>query len=160
LVNDILLALDSSNHVYIYSEPGLGKTELVDWFLRAKNYWKAGEPSNFLFGTLPDQVGYIWFEDFKLDKYLPYLSTLLSIMDKKEVTISRKGVDDCTKMIFAKFIYCSNYQINDLYPMFKRRLHEVNVLHKLFEHNGCDERRFITNPISDDQLDPFDITGQ
>jgi len=100
VVNDILLALESSNHVYTYGEPGLGKTELVDWFLRGKKYWKAGEPSNFLFGTLPDQVDYIWFEDFKLDKYLPYLSTLLSLMDKKEVTVSRKGVDDCTKMIF------------------------------------------------------------
>lgn len=122
LVNDILVALESSDHIYIYGEPGLGKTEIVDWFLRGKKYWKAGEPSNFLFYTLTDQVDYIWFEDFKLDKYLPYLSTLLSIMHKKEVKISRKGIDDCTKMIFAKFIYCSNYEIDDLYPMFKRRL--------------------------------------
>lgn len=138
LTNDLLVALENSSHMYIYGEPGLGKTELVDWFLRGKNYWKAGEPSNFLFGTLPDSVDYIWFEDFMMEKYKPYLATLLSMMDHKEVTVSRKGIDDCTKIIQAKFIFCSNYKIEEfLYPMFLRRLCLFDVEHRLFTCQGC-----------------------
>ncbi len=72
--------------------------------------------------------------------------------DKKEVTISRRGVNDCIKVIFAKFIYCTNYEIDDLYPIFKRRIHQVDVPHKLFECNGCGRCRVITNYIPDNQL--------
>lgn len=144
LVNDLLVALESEQHIYVYGEPGLGKTEIIDWYMRGKNYWKCGEPSNFLFGTLPDKTDYIWFEDFQLEKFQQHLSSLLSMMDHKEVTISRKGVDDCTKILDAKFIFCSNYTINEyVYPMFKRRVQVFDVDHKTYECEGCG--RFAVN---------------
>ncbi len=52
---NILLAFQGDKHTYIQGEPGLGKIELVDNFLTGKHYWKAGEPSGFLFGTLPEK---------------------------------------------------------------------------------------------------------
>lgn len=156
LVNELLLLLENEGHVYVYGDPGLGKTEVIDWFLRGKNYWKCGEPSNFLFGTLPDKTDYIWFEDFKLDKYQQHLASLLSLMDKKEVTISRKGVDDTTKIIEAKFIFCSNYVIDELsFPMFKRRVQFIDIDHKMYNCEGCgrfetaDGLDFVSEYLSD-----------
>lgn len=83
--NDILGVLDSLQHLYIEGPPGVGKTELIDYFLRGKRYWKAGEPSAFLFGTLNETFEYIWFEDFEMVKYGSHLNNLLSLMDGKEV---------------------------------------------------------------------------
>jgi hypothetical protein len=58
-VNDLLGLLEGDKHVYVKGEPGVGKTELIDYFLKGKKYWKAGEPSPFLFGNLPDDVDFI-----------------------------------------------------------------------------------------------------
>ena len=69
-----------------------------------------------------------------------YMATLLSMMDKKEVTVNRKGVDDVTKLITAKFIFLSNYLIPDDAPMFKQRLQFFEVEHKLYECNDCGSR--------------------
>lgn len=148
LVNDILLALERYDHCYIYGLPGLGKTEIVDWYLRGRNYWKCGEPNNFTFGTLPDCVQYIWFEDFRPEKYDSLLSTILSLMDHKEVTISRKGVDDTTKIIKAKFIFTSNFYI-DQYPMLQRRVNFLDVDHRTYECDGCNEDINIFAGVTD-----------
>jgi len=138
LSNELFSLLEGDKHLYIYGEPGYGKTEVVDSFLCGKRYWKAGEPSMFLLGTIPDDIDYIWFEDFKLEKYLSYLQSLLSIMDKKEITISRKYMDDTTKLIKAKFIFCSNYLFDEtLYSMFFRRLCMFHVEHKMYTCTGC-----------------------
>lgn len=139
IAREILTALDDGvSHLYIVGTPGIGKTEIVDWYLRGKNYWKAGEPSNFLFGTLPDKVDFIWFEDFDMYKYTGHLNSLLSLMDHKETTISRKGVDDRTIVTPARFIYISNYQIPLDYPMFQRRLKVINVDHPIYSCQcGC-----------------------
>ena len=56
----------------------------------------------------------MWFEDFDLTKYRGQLSTFLSLMDKKEVTVFRK----CQ----AKLIFVSNFRIADFYDMFLRRV--------------------------------------
>jgi hypothetical protein len=77
---DILLKLDNPGHVYIQGEPGLGKTELVDFYLTGRKYWKAGESSGFLFGTLPEDTEYVWFEDFDMNKYHSNLNNMLSLM--------------------------------------------------------------------------------
>lgn len=135
---DILGVLNESmSHLYIQGAPGYGKTEIVDWFLKGKSYWKAGEPSSFLFGTLPDKVDYIWFEDFDMHKYGPHLSTLLSLMDHKETTVSRKCCDDRTVVLNARFIFISNYFIPSEYPMFARRVKYMEIEHKLHECVGC-----------------------
>jgi hypothetical protein len=76
-------------HLYIQSSPGCGKTELIDFLLKNQRYWKAGPPSPFLFGTLQENYDYVWFEDFDIIKYSGHLSTLLSLMDGKEITVCR-----------------------------------------------------------------------
>lgn len=133
ITRNILEALDDGvSHLYIVGTPGIGKTEVVDWYLKGRKYWKAGEPSNFLFGTLTDKLEFIWFEDFDLMKYNGHLNSLLSLMDHKETTISRKGCDDRTIISPARFIFISNYQIPCDYPMFQRRLKIIQVDHQLW----------------------------
>ncbi len=137
ITHQILLGLISPKHLYIQGEPGLGKTELVDSFLVEKKYWKAGEPSTFIFGTLPDTVDYICFEDFDLVKYQGNINNLLSLMDHKETAISRQCVDDKIVTLHAKFIFTSNFQIPSAYSMFNRRIEYIHVCHKMFECTGC-----------------------
>jgi len=80
------------NHLYIEGQLGMGKTELVDYMVKTRKCWKAGEPSNFLFGTLEEATQILWFEDYDPHKYTSHLSTILSLMDHKPVTVSKKGV--------------------------------------------------------------------
>lgn len=141
ITRELLGALEGVKHLYIVGSPGNGKTEVVDWYLRGKNYWKAGEPSSFLFGTLPDKVDYIWFEDFDMFKYGGHLNNLLSLMDHKETTISRKGVDDRTVICPARFVFISNFNVPSDYPMFQRRVQVVNVNHKMYNCH-CYETMF------------------
>jgi len=128
-----------AGHLYITGDPGLGKSEVVDWFIKSKNYWKSGEPSSFLFGTLNETAEFIWFEDFDIHKFSSHLSTLLSLMDHKEVTISKKCVDDRTIVCPARHIYISNYAIPVDYPMFLRRVKVITVSHRLYECEGCQD---------------------
>lgn len=138
ITRDVLDALgDGVSHIYLQGPPGLGKTEIVDFYLKGKKYWKGGEPSGFLFGTLSDDVDFIWFEDFDMFKYSGHLNTLLSLMDHKETTISRKGVDDRTVVSPARHIYISNYNIPSDYPMFTRRVKIIECYHKTYECLGC-----------------------
>lgn len=136
---------DGVSHVYIQGTPGIGKTEIIDWYLRGRRYWKAGEPSNFLFGTLVEKIDFIWFEDFDMFKYGAHLNTLLALMDHKETTISRKGVDDRTIICPARHIYISNYNIPNDYPMFQRRLKVFNLDHKLYE---CQCAQHLQYPLA------------
>lgn len=126
----------STEHLYIEGPPGYGKTELVDAMLRQFKVWKAGEPSYFMFGTLNEDYDVIWFEDFDITKMGLMMSTLLSLMDGKPCTISRKHEDDKTILFAGRFIFTSNYPIGDN-PHFRRRIKHVYVQHKLHECLGC-----------------------
>lgn len=128
--------IEAIQHLYIESPPGYGKTELVDYVLKNRKVWKAGEPNQFLFGTLTEEYEFIWFEDFDINKYQGHLATLLSLMDSKPVTISKKYEDDRTIIFKGRFIFTSNYPIgyND---HFRRRVKEIYVNHKMFECLGC-----------------------
>ncbi len=152
---NILLTLQQPGHVYIQGEPGLGKTELVDYYLTGKKYWKAGESSAFLFGTLPEDTEYVWFEDFDMNKYHQNLNNMLSLMDGKQTTVSRKCIDDKTVSINCRFIFTSNYPIGSAYPMLQRRVTYIHVCHKMYDCRGC-----RPDFIPDNQLGLFDIDGE
>jgi len=145
----------------------MGKTELVDFYLTGRNYWKAGESSGFLFGILPENTEYVWFEDYDMSKYHQNLNNILSLMDGKQTTVSRKCVDDKTMSINAKFIFTSNYEIGINYPMFARRVTYFYICHKLYECAGCRPNYLPPAPtallpihdIPDNQLGLFDIDG-
>ena len=148
VVRDIL---ENMAHIYIEGPPGYGKTELIDHLVKSKKVWKAGEPSNFLFGTLDESYEIIWFEDFHMLKYDSHLSTILSLMDSKLATISKKGCDDRTIIFKGRFIFTSNFPIGD-YPMLRRRVTEIYTNHQLYSCLGC----------RPDYVPPqqyFDITG-
>lgn len=159
-INDILQSLDSGAHTYVHGLPGLGKTEVVDYFLQGKRFWKAGEPSNFIFGTINESYDYVWFEDYDHDKYRPNLINLLSLMDHKETTISKKGVDDRTILLHAQFIFTSNFMIPTNYDMFRRRVTYIDVTHKTFECTGCMPAYIPPQTIPDNQLGLFDLEDE
>jgi len=138
IMNDINLGF---GHLYIEGDPGLGKTELIDFLLKGKSVWKAGEPSSFLFGTLPDSIDYVWFEDFQDIKYEENLCNILSLMDFKPTTVSKKCIDDRMVITHARFIFTSNYDIGDRFNMLRRRVKKYTINHKLYQCIGC--RNFV-----------------
>jgi hypothetical protein len=155
ITSTILLALQGPKHVYIQGEPGLGKTEIIDNFLAGKKYWKAGEPSDFLLGTLPEQTEFIWFEDFDIVKYHGNLNNLLSLMDHKETSVSKKCQDDKIITTKAKFIFTSNFTIGSAYSMFNRRIEYIHVCHKMYDCHGC-----RPDYIPNNQLGLFSLNGE
>lgn len=126
----------SLQHLYIEGPPGYGKTELIDSISRNYRLWKAGEPGYFMFGTLNEDYDLVWFEDFDIMKMGLMMSTLLSLMDRKPVTISKKHEDDRTILFNGRFIFTSNYPIGDN-AHFRRRVEHVYVSHKMFDCFGC-----------------------
>jgi hypothetical protein len=133
-VNEIIVFLE---HLYIEGQPGIGKTELIDYLTRGRKVWKAGEPSNFLFGTLQESTEIIWFEDYDPFKYTPHLQTILSLMDHKPVSVSQKGVDDKIITCNARFIFTSSYPIPPNQQMFNRRIKHIYIDHAMHTCLGC-----------------------
>lgn len=128
--------ISSIEHLYIEGPPGYGKTELIDALSRNYRVWKAGEPSYFMFGTLSEEYDLVWFEDFDITKYGLLMSTLLSLMDHKPVTLSKKHEDDRTILFNGRFIFTSNYPIGDN-QHFYRRIKHFYIEHKIHECLGC-----------------------
>lgn len=130
---------ESDKHLYIYGEPGVGKTELVDRFTQIYQPWRCGFPDKWVFGTLKENDEFALFEDFDTQKVESVLPQLLSIMDKKPVAISQKYVDDATKLFKCRCIFISNYQLPMHHPMY-RRCDYVQVDHKMFECVYCNDK--------------------
>lgn len=137
LVRSIYNRFLKGEHLYIYGLPGLGKTELIDRLISKKKVWKAGANDRFMFGTLHEGYEIILFEDFKPFDHEKYLSTTLSIMDKKPVTLSEKGKNDCTKMFNAQVIFVSNETIPSCMSMLERRVQFFCVDHKMYDCVAC-----------------------
>jgi len=75
-------------------------------------------------------------------------------MDKKEVSISRKFMDDKIVTSKAKFIFTSNFNVSTNYNMFLRRIKYIYIEHKMYDCTGC-QQPFIP----DNQLGLFDLNG-
>jgi len=116
---------------------------------------KAGETSNFLFGTITEEYNYAWFEDFDLLNYSDHLNNLRSLMDKKETTVSRKDVDDKTVVVNCKFVFSSNNVISNSHQIFSKRVEVITVDHRLFDCGECDAP-FIPHK----QFGLFDVDGE
>lgn len=80
-------------------------------------------------------------------------------MAKRLVTLSKKGLDDRTIISNAKFIFCSNFPIPTDYPMFKRRVKELYVQHKMYDCFECLAGYISATEIPGNQEASFDITG-
>lgn len=134
LVQEVLASVE---HLYIEGSPGYGKTELVDYVTQRQKVFKCGEPNYFMFGMLDEDIDVIWFEDFDSMKFKPYMSTILSLLDHKPVTVSKKHENDRTITFQGRVIFTSNYAIGLEFPMLKRRVKEIYTIHKMFECLGC-----------------------
>lgn len=134
---EIVNALDNGKHCYLYGTPGLGKTEIIDTYLRGKKVYRVGEKDRFMFGGLKDDCEFILFDDFNPSEYIGQLKTILAIMDHKPVTISEKFKNDCIKFFKCQCIFISNYNIPSDMCMLLRRLEFFCVVHKMYECLGC-----------------------
>lgn len=137
LVRSIFKRFLQGQHLYIFGLPGLGKTELIDRFIINKKVWRAGANDRFMYGTLDESYDIILFEDFRPFEHEKFLSTTLSIMDKKPVTLSEKGKNDVTKMIRSQVIFVSNEVIPSCMSMLERRVEFFSVDHKMFDCISC-----------------------
>jgi hypothetical protein len=137
LTRSIFHSLVNREHVYIFGLPGLGKTELVDRFIQRFKTFRVGATDRFMFGGLNESHKVILFEDFKPFEHEKMLPTVLSIMDKKPVSISAKYATDCTKMFDAQVIFVSNEPIPSCMSMLERRVKFFCVDHKLYDCVTC-----------------------
>jgi hypothetical protein len=152
--HDISTAITSMQNIYIEGPPGYGKTELIDTLTKGRKIFKAGCNSNFMWGGLREDIDIIWFEDFSLENYKGNIETILSLMDKKETTVSEKGKNDRTIYYTGQFIFISNYPIPIGEERFQRRIKHHYINHKIYECKGC-----RPDYIPDNQLGLFDING-
>lgn len=125
----------NGKHLFIYGQPGVGKTELIDSLVKPKKTWRAGAVDRFMFGTLTEYDEVALFEDFDLNNF-SQLAVLLSVMDGKPVAICQKFKDDEIRMFSAKCIFISNYMLSDASPLY-RRVTYVCVSHKIYECEKC-----------------------
>lgn len=137
LTRAIMKSLVNREHIYIFGLPGLGKTELVDRFVSGFKTWRAGAVDRFMFGTLHEGYEIVLFEDFKPFECEKMLPTILSIMDKKPVSISEKFKNDSVRMFNAQVIFVSNETIPSCMSMLDRRVKYFCVEHKMFECVSC-----------------------
>jgi hypothetical protein len=141
-------------NIYIEGPPGHGKTEIIDTLIKGKRIFKAGCNSNFMWGGLKEDTEIIWFEDFSVENYKGNIETILSLMDKKETTISEKGKNDRTVYYTGQFIFISNFPIPIGEERFTRRIKHHYINHKIHECTGCHP-----DYIPDNQQGLFDING-
>lgn len=134
-VRKIYNAITSGKHIYIHGAPGVGKTEIIDRIIKLTKCWRSNGNDKWMFGTLEENDEFAVFEDFDLFSFT-MLPTLLSIMDRKPVSVSQKYVDDQIKMFNTKCIFISNYTLCNSSPLF-RRVEYIDVEHKMFECEYC-----------------------
>lgn len=128
---DILLG----KHLYIYGSPGVGKTELIDGIVKLRKTWRTCSNDKWMFGTLKEDDEFAVMEDFDLLGFTQ-LPVLLSVMDRKPVSISEKYKNDETKMFSCAVIFISNYMLCSSSPL-HRRVSYIEIPHKLFDCTSC-----------------------
>ena len=120
---------NDNKHLYLQGAPGFGKTELVDALLAGKKYYKFNDINDFVFGNLHEGFDFIWFEDFDYFKWEKYSSTVLSLMDGKQVNIRQKYLADRVLSISARFIFTSNFFVSTTPDFFQRRVIDCSWNH-------------------------------
>ena len=145
---DALQALQSGGHVYLEGVPGVGKTELVDEYIRNKVYYKVNDYNQYCFAGLREDSEVLWFEDFDYEKWKIISSTILGIMDGKEVCLQAKYLPDRLVSFKLQVIFTSNFTLGATSDYFIRR-----VKHVYFDHPMKD---CICRPISPS----FDVSTQ
>lgn len=103
-----------------------------------------------------EKTDYICFEDFDILKYHGNINNILSLMDHKETSFSKKWQDDRIITTDAKFIFTSNFQIGSASSMSQRQIDYHDVCHKMFNFKGC-ASSYV--PIPDNQLQLFSLDG-
>lgn len=122
-------------HMYIYGPPGFGKTEVIDRLVKHRKTWRTSANDKWMFGTLDEADEFAVFDDFDPMNF-SNLSTLLSVCDKKPVSVSEKYKNDEIKMFSCTCIFISNYPLSSQNPLF-RRVEYISLDHKLYECENC-----------------------
>lgn len=135
----IIAEFNRGAHLYIFGAPGVGKTELIDYLSKDKNTWRCGYPDKWCFGTLKEENTIALFEDYDHTKAALVQSTILSIMDRKPVSISKKYENDSIKMFGCVCIFISNFYLSSSEPMY-RRVSYIEINHCMFDCQGCPDQ--------------------
>ncbi|CAF0868883.1 unnamed protein product [Didymodactylos carnosus] len=123
---------ENKGNIYLWGEPGVGKTELVDFYMKGERVWRPSSVSPYMWSGLTEDFEYVWFEDFRISNYRTEISRLLSLMDGKPVSVQGKYKDDQLVLTRARFIFTSNEKDDIDYPEFARRVQIFHVDHQMF----------------------------
>lgn len=134
-VRKIYASILNNEHMYIYGPPGVGKTEIIDRIVKLRRTWRTQANDKWMWSGLDENDEFALLEDF--DCYgFTQMPTLLSMMDRKPVSVSEKYKNDEIKMYSSQFIFISNQPLCTNSPL-SRRVTYVDVSHKMFECNMC-----------------------
>lgn len=122
--------LNDGKHLYLESPPGYGKSEFIDDYLKDKVYFKVNDQNQYCFAGLQESHEFLWFEDFDYEKWKNVSSTILSIMDGKQVSLQAKYLPDRLTSFKLQVIFTSNYVLGATPEFMQRR-----VIHQYWNHH-------------------------
>jgi hypothetical protein len=137
-------------HIYIYGDPGLGKTEVVDSILSSQpelqnvNVVTPEGWGPFMFNSLVPTTDVLLFDDFS---YTPatgesHLRTLLAILDSKLTSVQVKHQNSHPLVYHLCGVFISNFNIPDHLFMLNRRCETIYIDHKIQDCKGnCRNKR-------------------
>lgn len=121
--------LNGGHHLYLESPPGYGKSEFIDDYLKDKVYFKVNDCNQYCFAGLQESHQFLWFEDFDYEKWKGCFSTILSIMDGKQVALQAKYLPDRLTAFKLQVIFTSNFVLGATPEYLQRR-----VVHSYWNH--------------------------
>lgn len=131
--DQVMGALNGGKHLYLESPPGYGKSEFIDNYLKNKVYFKVNDWNQYCFAGLHESHEFLWFEDFDFEKWKNVSSTILSIMDGKQVSLQAKYLPDRLTSFKLIVIFTSNFVLGATPEYLQRRVEHVYWDHKVFD---------------------------